>query len=120
MQGAFGEQRVVDDLHLMGLDEAATGRAEGALACHRGGVVDAGEERQAHLEPATLAARQGLEDLGAAVLDLFHFCESNHQRPAKTFSQQERQHAGAFAGFRLAAGEHQLRVGVVEVFGQRR
>lgn len=118
LQAVFGEQRVVDHLHLMGLDLATPRRAEGALPGRRCGVVDAGDERQAYPQSASLAARQSLEDLSAAVFDLLDLGQADHQWPAQALGEEEGQHPGAFPGFRLAAGEHQLRAGVAQVLGQ--
>lgn len=96
LQAVFGEQWVVDHLHLMGLDLATPSRAEGALPGRRCGVVDAGDERQAYPQPASLPARQSLEDLGAAVFDLLDLGQADHQWPAQALGEEEGQHPGAF------------------------
>lgn len=44
--------------------------------------------------------------------------QADHQWPAQALGEEEGQHPGAFPGFRLAAGEHQLRARVAQVLGQ--
>ncbi|MCY1537636.1 hypothetical protein D9M68_731400 [compost metagenome] len=85
MQLRFLDQRIFHQFHVMRIQHAAPRGAEGALPGRRRGVVDAGEERQAHLQASPLAAGQGLQHLGYAMLDFFHFGQSDHQRPTQAF-----------------------------------
>ncbi|MNN45168.1 hypothetical protein D3C81_1594880 [compost metagenome] len=120
MQLGLGEQYIFHQLDVFGLDTAAAGRAEGALARCRGGVVDAGEEGQAYLETASLATGQGLQHLGHTVFYLFHLGQANHQRPAQAFGQQVGQQPRAFAGLRLTSSEYKLGAGLAQVVAQHR
>ena len=108
LQLGLVEQYIFDQLYVLGFDATTARRAECALASGGCRIVDAGEEGQAHLQATTLATGQGLQHLGHAVVHLLHLRQAHHQGPAQAFGQQVGQHAGAFAGLRLAAGQHQL------------
>ncbi|GBH06924.1 WD40 repeat protein [Pseudomonas syringae pv. actinidiae] len=82
-------------------------------------VIHSGKKRQTNLEATALATWQCLQNQCDAITQRLDLRKPGHQRPTKPFGQQKRQHPRAFAGFRLAAGQHHLCAGVAYVICQR-